>query len=265
MFKQAIATALLLLATTNLSAANVACLGDLQIQCKGEFTSTPLTVAPVTLPDLDVEMSANYLVRLQLDGNAEFVASASPTFAGSVIGRSAKILVLRPNNLVSTIEDLQVEFTDQAFVGDTIGLQVVIYDPNGPATTLFDKTFTAVNVTGFERVEVAFFNPATNNTQFSLLRIINESDEAGIVVIRGVDDAGNVSLPVTVLIPSKNAVQLTSSDLESGAVSKGVEGFLGRGVGKWRLTLDSDFVGLKVQSLIRNNVTGTITTVTDTL
>jgi len=264
MFKQILATSLLLFSSAT-SAANIACLGDLQIQCKGDSASTQLTVSPVTLPDLDIEMSANYLVRVQLLGNAEFPVGTAPTFAGSVIGRSSKILVLRPDNLNSAVTNLQVQLTNEAFVGDKVELQVVIYDPNGPASTLFDKTFTALNVTGFERVEVAFFNPATNNTQFSLLRIVNESDEDGVVVIRGIDDAGNVSLPISVLVPSRNAVQLTSSDLEVGAPTKGVSGFLGRGVGKWRLTLDSDFLGLTVQSLVRNNVTGTITTVTDTL
>lgn len=264
MIKQFLAASLILLSSAA-SAANVACLGDLQIQCKGETSSTQLTVSPIALPDLDVEMSANYLVRLQLVGNAEFVSTAVPSFPGSVVARSSKILVLRPDNLNSTVSNIQVKLTESAFVGDRIELQTVIYDPNGAAATLFDKTFTALNVTGFERVQVAFFNPATNNTQFSLLRIVNESDEDGIVVITGVDDAGNTSLPVTVLVPSKNAIQLTSTDLESGATSKGVQGFLGRGVGKWRLTIDSDFVGLTVQSLVRNNVTGTITTVTDTL
>lgn len=266
MFKRILITTLLtVLMTSQAVAANIACLGDLQIQCKGEVASSQLTITPVALPDLDIEMSSGYLVRLSLVGNAVFPQNLNLNFAGTVVARSEKILVLRPTNLVSTVGDLTVELTNTAFVGDTVKLQSVIYDPNGASSTLFDKTVDALYVTGFERVEVAFFNPATNNTQFSLLRIINESDEDGSIVIRGVDDVGNVSPPISVLVSAKNAIQLTSSDLESGAPSKGVTGSLGRGVGKWRLTIDSDFVGLKVQSLVRNNVTGTITTVTDTL
>lgn len=240
--------------------ANTICVGDLQIQCKQEVRSTELTIAAVEIPDVVVETTPGYAVRFELLGPAEFDAAATPV-NGAFLGQGPKILVWRNLSARSALEGATIKLTSDADVADVVKARLTIYDPNGAAQTILQKEFDVVNVVGFERKTVFFFNPATNNTQFSLLRIVNDSQETGVVVIKGVDDSGFVSQPVQVLIPARGAIQLTATELEQG--SSRLVGSLGRGVGKWRLTLDSDFVGLTVQSLVRNNVDGTITSVSD--
>lgn len=240
--------------------ANTICVGDLQIQCKQEVASTELTVSAVQIPDVQIETTAGYAVRLEILGPAEIDSTGTLT-NGSVLGSGPKIFVWRQTSTSSKISGAALKLTSDANVADVVRARITIYDPNGAAQTILQREVDVLSVVGFERKNVAFFNPATNNTQFSLLRIVNDSEETGVVVIRGIDDSGFRSAPVSVLVPARGAIQLTATELENG--SPRVIGALGRGVGKWRLTLDSDFVGMTVQSLVRNNVTGTITSVSD--
>ena len=240
--------------------ANTLCVGSLQIQCKQEVRSTELTIDPVQIPDVHAETISGYAVRFELIGPAEFDNTSILT-NGVVLGQGPKILVWRQMSNTSTLDGATIKLTNSAYIGDVIKARLTIYDPNGAAQTILQKDFDLVSIKGFERKTVSFFNPSTNNTQFSLLRIINDSSEEGSVIIRGTDDSGFMSPSVSVLIPARGAIQLTSLELEFG--SPKATGALGRGIGKWRLTIDSDFVGLTVQSLVRNNVDGTITSVSD--
>ena len=84
---------------------------------------------------------------------------------------------------------------------------------------------------------VALFNPASNSTQKSYLRLINLGSEVAEVEIRGVDDAGALSGKARVTIPAQGAKLLSAWDLEMGA--EGVSGTIGDGHGKWRLRITS--------------------------
>ena len=85
---------------------------------------------------------------------------------------------------------------------------------------------------------VAIFNPGSNATQASLLRLVNAGPEYAGVRITGVDDAGDSpATPVALEIPPGQSVTLSASDLETGA---GVDGAFGDGEGKWRLAVESD-------------------------
>ena len=85
---------------------------------------------------------------------------------------------------------------------------------------------------------VPFFNPGSNLDQQSLLRLINPGDQSVDVTIKGVDDLGvSPGTEVRVSVEPGAVVTLTAADLEDGF---GVEGALGDGHGKWRLSVESN-------------------------
>ena len=88
--------------------------------------------------------------------------------------------------------------------------------------------------------EVPIFNPASEVTQLSRLRLINPGDAAAAVTIVGRDDSGAVATggDVTLTLAAGGAQTLTAQQLEAGATA--ITGRLGAGTGKWRLTVSSD-------------------------
>ena len=105
-------------------------------------------------------------------------------------------------------------------------------------------------------IDVVTFNPASNVNQVSRLRLINPGDDTAEVAISGVDDAGaSPGNGVLVSVPGGESLALSSDELESGA---GLNGSLGDGVGKWRLTVDSDRE-IVAMSLLENPGTGHLT------
>ena len=95
---------------------------------------------------------------------------------------------------------------------------------------------TAPAADGAARVPV--FHPASSDEQRSLLRLANNGEEPALATITGVDDAGAAAEPVTVTVPAGEALTLTAAQLEDGG--EGLEGALGDGDGKWRLTVEFD-------------------------
>ena len=85
------------------------------------------------------------------------------------------------------------------------------------------------------RHQVWFFNPGSNLAQESLLRLVNPSDIEASIAIYGVDDRGNTSRSVRLVVPPWGAQTLHASELEEGG--GGLEGALGDGFGKWRLEI----------------------------
>ena len=97
----------------------------------------------------------------------------------------------------------------------------------------------------------AFFNPASNDRQQSLLRLTNPSNEAAQVEISGLDDrGGSPGTSVALTLAPHSSRMLTATDLESGS-APGLSGALGDGTGKWRLRVRSDSA-LRVMSLLRS-------------
>ena len=85
---------------------------------------------------------------------------------------------------------------------------------------------------------VFFLNPGSNRNQRSRLRLVNDGDKAAEVAVSGVDDAGVPGGEVRLTVPPGAARTLTAALLEAGG--EDVEGALGDGAGKWRLTVASD-------------------------
>ena len=121
---------------------------------------------------------------------------------------------------------------------------------DGFLTSLHEAAPSAAGV-----ARVAVFNPASNERQRSLLRLVNDGEEAARATITGRDDAGAEAGPVSVTVPAGEALTLTAVQLEEGAEAPAprmeMEGTLGDGAGKWRLSVVSDDP-LVVMSLMEN-------------
>ena len=81
---------------------------------------------------------------------------------------------------------------------------------------------------------------ASNVNKQGFVRIINNSDRAGTVSIRAVDDAGRRYGPITLSIDAKATVHFNSQDLERGNTGKGLSAGIGSGQGNWRLELETE-------------------------
>ena len=126
-----------------------------------------------------------------------------------------------------------------------------------------DGFLTAMHDTAPLRAEehhVAIFNPGSNNRQQSHLRLINPGENPAAVSISGIDDAGeSPGEGVDVTIPPGASLTLTAQELESG---EDLQGGLGDGSGKWRLSVESD-VPIMVMSLLESP-TGHLTNLSTT-
>ena len=96
---------------------------------------------------------------------------------------------------------------------------------------------------------VVFFNPASNRTQVSRLRLINPGEEAAAVRISGIDAAGETGESAVALTLAPRASRsLSAQALESGR-GEGLSGALGDGAGKWRLRVSAERP-IRVMSLL---------------
>ena len=90
---------------------------------------------------------------------------------------------------------------------------------------------------------VVFFNPGSNASQVSRLRLINRGAESAEVTIEGIDDEGeSPGMAVRLSVPAGGARTVTAQELESEAARsealRDLSGALGDGAGKWRLRGD---------------------------
>ena len=102
------------------------------------------------------------------------------------------------------------------------------------------------------RYRVPIFNPASNGTAQSRLRLINPGERSARIVIGGLDDGGE-SAPsgdVTIDLDAGAARMLTARQLEEGG--EGLSGRLGDGTGKWQLSVSSNRP-VQVMSLIQSS------------
>ena len=114
---------------------------------------------------------------------------------------------------------------------------------DGTLSTMHDTVRADAASAGGHEYLVPIFNPSTETTQASSLRLINPGDAAAIVTIEGRDDHGTAATGGTVqLTLAAGAAQtLTAQQLEAGDASlANLTGQLGAGVGKWRLSVSSD-------------------------
>ena len=123
-----------------------------------------------------------------------------------------------------------------------------IRSPDGFLTSMHE--LAAETETGTHRYHVPFFNPASNVTKVSLLRLINPGDVPAQIEITGVDDAGEPAPlgSVRLRLNAGAARRLSAAQLEGG--DPDLTGRLGDGTGKWRLLVSAERP-LQVMSLLR--------------
>lgn len=90
-----------------------------------------------------------------------------------------------------------------------------------------------------EPPSIPYFLAASPNRQ-GFARLVNRSDRAGTVEIHAVDDAGSRFGPVTLSFAPGQTRHFNSDDLQDGNANKGMAVGIGRGVGDWRLELETD-------------------------
>ncbi len=103
---------------------------------------------------------------------------------------------------------------------------------------------------GSMRYRIPFFNPASNTSLVSWLRLINPGTSSATIEISGVDADGAVAPggSVGLTLAAGAARLLNAQQLENGA--SGLSGRLGDGKGKWQLWVSSD-QPIQVMGLMR--------------
>ena len=99
------------------------------------------------------------------------------------------------------------------------------------------------------RHHVPLFNPGSNRSQRSRLRLINPTEESVEVTLTGRDDEGAPGGEVRLTLEAGMARTLTAQELESGGT--GFSGSLGDGTGKWQLFVSAD-APIEVMSLLQS-------------
>ena len=131
-----------------------------------------------------------------------------------------------------TVGDWRLEITSE------LDIEVLAYlrTRDGFLTSMVDVAPAAP-----DGINVAIFNPASNRQQVSRLRLINPTSASTTVRIHGVDDRGRRSEVVHASVPARAARTFTAQELEGMDAGRAdLQGALGDGTGKWRLTVTAD-------------------------
>ena len=100
------------------------------------------------------------------------------------------------------------------------------------------------------RYHVPLFNPGSNRSQVSRLRLVNPTGTEAHIVIQGLDDRGEQpGGEVRLTLPAGGARTITAQELESGG--SGLSGGLEDGTGKWHLFVSADHP-IRVMSLLKS-------------
>ena len=117
---------------------------------------------------------------------------------------------------------------------------------DGSFLTRIDDIEAEVEGSG-NRYIVHFFNPGSARKKVSYLRLINPGSASTRITISAHDDQGRNRGPVSFSLLAGHARHVTVSELETG---EGLDGRLGTGSGKWRLTVTAT-QPVQVMSLLR--------------
>ena len=113
---------------------------------------------------------------------------------------------------------------------------------------------------GSLRYDLPFFNPASNRSNVSWMRLVNPGPSSADITISGWDDRGTPTPggDVRLTLGAEAARMLSAQQLESGGADLG--GRLGDGEGKWQLSVSSSHP-LYVMSLV-STASGSLTNLT---
>jgi len=128
-----------------------------------------------------------------------------------------------------------------------IEARAYIRTPDGFLTSMHQVSGETA-ISGRYSYHVPFFNPASNTSLRSILRLVNPGNSTAQVIIRGVDARGNPGPrgDVRLSLPGGRAMQIGAQHLEQGGdIIERVYGIrlvgrLGDGEGKWHLYVSSN-------------------------
>ena len=102
-------------------------------------------------------------------------------------------------------------------------------------------------------VRIPLFLSASEPSREGFMRVVNRSGREGAVSITAFDDTGAEHGPVNLSLSPREARHFNSGDLESGNLSKGLDGSTGAGRGHWRLELDGGGLDFEALAYVRTN------------
>jgi len=121
-----------------------------------------------------------------------------------------------------------------------VGVMGLIRTPDGFVTNLSHSAPRDAMDASADRMMFTV-NPGSNQTQQSMLRLVNNDAAEAVVVLSGIDDSGVRGRDtVYVILPPNTATEVLPSDLEQSNPSAGVFsnfGGFGPGVGHWQVTV----------------------------
>lgn len=135
-------------------------------------------------------------------------------------------------------------------VSDTPIVAMSLLASQGRLTNLSTAPQTPGSAEG--SVTVPLFPSVSNPDLQGFVRVINQSAQAGNVLIEAFDDTDTTYETVILSIDAGAAAQFNSDDLELGNPDKGLAGSTGAGEGAWRLELSSE-LDIEVLGYIRTD------------
>ena len=93
---------------------------------------------------------------------------------------------------------------------------------------------------------------AGHSTRQGFARIVNRSDEAGVVRVVATDDGGYSPEPFEIRLNAKQTLHFNSDDLQDGNANKGIEGVGAPVQGGWRLDIETT-LSVRVLAFVRTN------------
>ena len=111
---------------------------------------------------------------------------------------------------------------------------------DGFITSVHDLVREVGDENGMHIYAAPILNPGSNVRQAGRLRLANPGKADANVIIRALDDAGRFGKggDVRLVVPAGSAGNFGARDLENGR--NDIEGRLGDGAGKWRVSIESD-------------------------
>ncbi|MDE0420264.1 MAG: collagenase [Gammaproteobacteria bacterium] len=104
---------------------------------------------------------------------------------------------------------------------------------------------------GGEIYRVGLFNPGSDTSVESLLKLANPTPHAAAATIRGTDDDGAEGGAVNADIPALGVLTVSADELETGT-APALSGSLGDGTGRWRLDIEAPG-DIQVMSLLSHS------------
>lgn len=120
-------------------------------------------------------------------------------------------------------------------------IRAYLRTPEGFVTGMSRTLERYISTGGYAVEQATFFNPGSNQSIVSVLRVLNAFSDPRTVAIVGTDEFDNLFGPVRCRLGGSQAITLTARALEEGP--SGCTGRLGDGVGKWRLFVSEDSSG----------------------